>query len=145
EILKKACLDSPSKSPRLSDLVAVPERSKLPNWMHSSPPLVVVPTKTREATDRGGRYVPGIDWGPDNEQPSSGQPSSTLPPPSPSPVSFSSSQTSHNPQTGLFVLEEFIAPVLMGLGWFWMVMFGLLVFWGLLTLFAHRNYELHAV
>ena len=88
EVLKKACLDSPSKSPRLSDLVAVPERSKLPNWMHSSPPLVVVETKTREATGQNARYVPEIDWGSDDGQPSSWQPSSTFPPPSSSSANF---------------------------------------------------------
>ena len=55
--LKQACLDDPSRSPRLSDFVEVHERSKLPNWMHSAP-IVVVETKTREASDRS--QVPGM-------------------------------------------------------------------------------------
>lgn len=161
EILKKACLDSPSNSPRLSDLVTVPEQSKLPNWMHGSPPVVVVETKTREASDRNMRYVPGIDWGSDNEQSSSRQSSSTFPSPSTTnfpaqyplpnagyppraphssststpPAQPNSSQTSPNPQTELVVLENVIAPVLMGLGIFWSVIFSLLGLWGLLTLF----------
>jgi serine/threonine protein kinase len=62
--LRQACLDDPSRSPHLSDLIAV-KRSKLPSWM-SSAPIVVVETKTREASTDTSR-VPGIHGSPNGQ------------------------------------------------------------------------------
>ena len=90
--LKQACLDDPSRSPRLSDLVAV-KQPKLPNWMYRAP-IVVVETKTREASNQDTSRVPGISRSPNGEplpdwhQPTtfSQSPSSTTGSPLPRPL-----------------------------------------------------------
>lgn len=63
--LKQACLDDPSRSPRLSDFVAV-KQPKLPSWMYSAP-IVVVETKTREANNPDTSRVPAIGRSPNGE------------------------------------------------------------------------------
>jgi len=80
DILKEACLDNPSRSPRLSDLVVVKE-SKLPSWMHNSP-IVIVETKTREATNQDTSRVPGINGSPNGGALPTWQQSTTFPQPS---------------------------------------------------------------
>ena len=85
--LKQACLDDPSRSPRLSDLVAV-NQPKLPNWMYSAP-IVVVETKTREANNHESSRVPSITGSPNGEALSNR--------PQPTTVSQHSSSTTTSP------------------------------------------------
>ena len=87
--LKQACLDDPSRSPRLSDLVTV-KQPKLPSWMYSAP-IVVVATKTREASHQDRSRVPGIT-GPLNGETLPNWPQPTTISQSPSSTTSSSSQ-----------------------------------------------------
>jgi serine/threonine protein kinase len=83
--LKQASLDDPSRSPGLSDLIVVKQRN-LPSWMYSAP-IVVIETKTREASNQdtrvaettgslNGKAQPNRQWPASFPQSSSSTPSS---------------------------------------------------------------------
>ena len=120
--LKQACLDDPSRSPRLSDVAAV-KQSKLPSWMYCAP-IVVIETKTREASDRS--HVPGMHESTNRDAVPNWKQPTTFPQSSP-PTTPSSKQAPLPPVTRRFSLIDYLFAhenLMMAL----MILYGILIF-----------------